>query len=132
MKFTDEQLKAARMGEFQELAWNFQIQFKANLQVSQKQYLLDSLTEFTEFTESKKLGLGGEPDNFYLVSLLNRKAVTPQERKSLTDWLIVRPEINKLLIPETGLGDGLADAWFIMMLIPEGGITTPAFDEFFS
>ncbi|MBF9142463.1 50S ribosome-binding protein YggL [Hymenobacter properus] len=129
MEFTQEQLKAARMGEFQELAWHFRVELKPELSTLQCQVFFSDLIDFTE---SNKLGLGGEPSDFYLVSLLNRKAVTATEQKLLTDWLLARFEVSQMTIAETGLEGGLTDAWFIMMLVSAEGITTPSFHRFFS
>ena len=134
MNLTKDELKAARMGEFQELAWELQFEVEPELTDIQKQSLLDRLASFAELNQ---LGLAGKFGDglaknsceCYVVSLLNRKAVTIVEQALLNQWLMTQTGVN--LVAESE-GDGLTDAWFAWTVVYAGSTENQAFAKFFS
>jgi uncharacterized protein YggL (DUF469 family) len=106
MEITDEMLKAARMGPYQELAWQLKFDLKPELSESQKSHFID---DFASFADKKQLGLAGQLGDFVVVSIVNRKAVTVEEQQLLKGWLTKRSEI---LLDHENVGDGYTDAWY--------------------
>ncbi len=113
----------ARVGKFQELAWQVELDLKAGVTTTEQQAFLK---EFTDFMEENQLGFAGEPADFAVVSLTNRRGVTLNERRLIKNWLIQRPEVDGVLYRATGAE---LDAWLAHALYDND---SPAFTRFFS
>ncbi|RZK36551.1 MAG: DUF469 family protein [Hymenobacter sp.] len=113
----------ARVGEFQELAWQVELDLKAGVTAAEQQAFLK---EFTDFMEENQLGFAGELADSVVVSLTNRQGVTLAERRLIKNWLMQRPEVDGVLYRATGAD---SDAWLAHTLYDA---ESPAFTRFFS
>jgi len=113
----------ARVGKFQELAWQVELDLKAGVTSLEQQLFLE---KFTDFMEENQLGFAGEFSDFVVVSLNNRQGVTLDERRLIKNWLMQRPEVDGILYRATGAD---MDAWLAHALYDT---ESPAFTQFFS
>ena len=125
MEITDEMLKAARMGPYQELAWQLKFDLKPELSESEKSHFTD---DFAHYADENQLGLAGQLGDFVIVSIVNRKAVTVEEQQLLKGWLTKRSEI--ILVYEN-VGDVYTDAWYEQLMHYQEP-QTDTFAKFFS
>lgn len=125
MIITEEVLKQARMGSYQELAWILKFDLKSDLSAGERQLLL---AETVSFADKNQLGLAGELGDFVVLSTANRKAVTAEEQQVMRDWLTKRPEI---IVVHENDGDGYSDAW-LEQVLHWGEWQTDTFTKFFS
>lgn len=113
----------AKIGKFQELAWQVELDLKAGVSAAAQQAFLE---DFIGFMEENQLGFAGEFADFVVVSLNNRQGVTLAERRLMKNWLMQRPEVDGILYRATGAD---LDAWLAHALYD---IESPAFMRFFS
>jgi len=102
---TEGMLKGAKMGPYQELAWELQFELQPDLSESERQEFVD---EMAAFAEDNQLGLAGQNGDYVVVSIANRKAVTIEEQQLLKKWLSERSEVNSV---HQSTDDGYTDAW---------------------
>lgn len=103
------QRKKLLVGEFQELVFEVRLAFKAPLDESAYDTLIDA---FIDMTESRHLIIGGfggslpltEMDG--LVSKVGPGSVSEADRAAVREWLEQRPEASKVELGE------LVDGWY--------------------
>lgn len=95
--------KKLHIGEFQELGFEFDVQFKREPTPDEAESFVDAL--LAEAIESRNLAFGGWAQGGY-VARAGRGSVTEQERDAVLDWLRSRPEVREVR------ASGLKDVWY--------------------
>ena len=97
--------KKMHIGEFQELGFEYEVQFKETLTPQAQEALMDRF--LTELIEPRNLGLGGWLTEGFVTAYLGGSA-TEADRQAVQDWLSTNINGATVTMSE------LKDAWYVV------------------